>query len=103
MSETIKVIITAVETVRLERVVEISSECYSKYRDMIECGADQVDLTIVFGGLLREPPDVVDSLGLEDLRITPAPVGEKQTQNETSMQSERHQRGIADIDYRSSS
>jgi|SRR6516162_680012 hypothetical protein len=73
MSESTRVIITAVETVRLERVIEIPRERYAKYHEMVECGADQVEWTLVFGDLLRESPDAADSLGFEDLKITPAP------------------------------
>ena len=73
MRETIKVIITAVETVRLERVIEIPRERYAQYQEMIECGTDEMELTLAFGDLLRESPDVADSLGFEYLKITPAP------------------------------
>jgi hypothetical protein len=72
MSETIRVIITAVETVRLERMIDIPKERYAKYKEMVERGADEVELTLVCGDLLRESPDVADSLGLEDLKIIPA-------------------------------
>jgi|SRR6516162_7382908 len=74
MSENIKVIITAVETVRYERIVELSQERYAKYQEMVERGADDVELTAVFGDLLGESPDVADSLGLEDLKIVPMPL-----------------------------
>jgi hypothetical protein len=66
-----RVIITAVETVRLERVVEIPGDRYARYREMVERGADDVELTLMFGDLLGESRDVVDSLGFESLKITP--------------------------------
>ena len=66
-----RVLVRAVETVRLERIVELPRQRYAGYREMVECGANNVELTEMFGDLLAESRDVADSLGFEDLRIIP--------------------------------
>jgi hypothetical protein len=70
-SGAVRVLITAVETVRLERVIEIPRERYAKYQEMVERRADYVEFTLMFGDLLRESRDAADSLGLESLKIIP--------------------------------